>query len=270
MTVKKLQIGCCLFLGAAAIAAVALPIPLHAQVGKERLAKPAMQAPAVSSPVTRQDRVAVQREIFLRNIKIESVRVWPESECKGSWEAMIRNPGDTALGNAIAIPYQLESNGNWTQGTPVNFFLDKQQLVAVTGQWNKLMYSTKFKVAFRPADSSQTYGDKEIDFVLDPNRNLSVVGIETTNEYVGVTVRNHSPQAVCELVVQKALAKSSDPNNWTPAGGKTVKLLGNSTDMAKFFINGTQWKQGWDLVKVRLQGPPGSGILYAERILPLQ
>lgn len=270
MTVKKLQIGCCLFLGAAAMAAVALPIPLHAELGKERLAKPAIQAPAITSPVTRQDQVAVQREVFLRNIKIESVSVWPESQCRGSWEAKIRNPGNRALGNAIAIPYQLESNGNWTQGTPVNFFLDKQQLTVVTGQWSKLMYSTKFKVVFRPADSSQTYGNKVIDFVLDPNRNLSVVGIEVTNEYVGVTVRNHSPQAVCELVVQKELAKRSDPNNWTPAGGQTFQLLGNSTDVLRSFQNGTQWKQGWDLVRVRLQGPPGSGILYAERILPLQ
>lgn len=265
---------CALFIGVVVLAMAMLPFPLHAQMPKEKLTRPAQKAtvPKVTAPVTKQQSEDIQRAIFLGGIEIQSLEIWPESQCQGSWKARIKNPSMVkALGNATAIPYQYRSDMNkWTEGPPVNFSLDKNQVVTVTGQWSKMMYSSKFKVAFRPENTTKTYGEKVMDLVIDPNRNVAVVGIETTDTYVAVTVRNNSPQAICELGVQTYLAKASDPNNWTASGGATHAILGNQTNTFRSNKNGNEWKQGWDLVKIELNGPPGSGIHYSERILPLQ
>jgi len=274
MTFKEYRsTSCALFIGIFILAMVALPFSLHAQMANKKLTNPVQKVmvPKINIRVTKQQSVDIQREIFLGGIEIHNLEIWHVSQCQGSWKAMIINPGNSKLDNATLIPYQYRADTNkWIEGPPVNFSLDKNQVKTVTGQWVSMRNSSKFKVAFRPENKTKTYGEKIIDLVLDPNINVSVVGIETTNTYVAVTVRNDSPQAICHLYVQRYLAKASDPNNWTGAGGSSLRILGNQTQTATKSMNGNEWKQGWDLVKIQLNGPLGSGIRYSEKILPLQ
>lgn len=265
--------NCVLFIGVYVLAMGMLAFPLHAQTAKDKVYAPLQNVKVhrVKVPVSNQQMKDVQRVTLLNEIEILSMDIWPESQCQGSWEAVIRNPNvNMAVGNVTVIPSQYRADANkWTEGPAVNFNLGKNQIKIVTGQWLKMIYSSKFKVAFRPENTTKIYAEKVIDLVIPTNMNVSILGVETSNEYVKIMMKNNSSQAICDLNVQTYMAKNSDPNTWTPGGGSSSRILGKETKTHRFTKNGNEWKQGWDLVKIMLGGPPGSGVRYAERILPL-
>jgi hypothetical protein len=216
-------------------------------------------------PVDRQ----MAKDMLYLSVRVEAVQTWPINICEGTWQARISNPQGAPIGEALAIPYQYSSSQNkWLEGPAVQFELGAGQKVTVQGQWKQQPWCKEFKVAFKPAAASKTYAEKSVRFPAGGNPSLAIERFEIASEYVAAHIRNGGQAAACNVSVQRLWASKEDPNQFTPDGGAFYSLPGNRTTPCKSFRDMSTWREGKDLIKIKIYGE--NSRVIAEKVFPIQ